>query len=126
MILDGVEVSGLLELGVTLSFVRAVAIIVLLYVIALELRPYWKKNKGMHTLYGFLTDSSKFSLQLYLFNGYLLTIIRIVICQMLHISSPVLIVLGVWGGNMAATLIACKWIIPRIPLLRELCGITKR
>lgn len=125
VILDGVELSGLLELGVTLSFVRAVAIIVFLYVIALELRPYWNKNKGMHTLYGFFTDSSKFSLQLYLFNGYLLTIIRIVICQMLHISSPVLIVLGVWGGNMAATLIACKWIIPRIPLLRELCGLGK-
>lgn len=125
MILDGVEISGLLELGVTLSFVRAVAIIIFLYVIVLELRPYWNKNKVMHTLYGFLTDSSKFSLQLYLFNGYFLTIIRIVICRMLHISSPVLIVLGVWGGNMVATLIACKWIIPQIPLMRNLCGLGK-
>lgn len=125
MSLDGIEIAGFLELGATLSFIRAVAIIVFLYMAALELHPFWKQNKVMRGIYGFLADSSKFSLQLYLFNGYLLTIIRIVVCQILHITSPALIVLAVWGGNMAATLVACKWIIPRIPILRELCGVAK-
>lgn len=123
ILLDGFEIFGHQELGVILSFIRAIAIIILLYVIILELCPYWNRNKGMAFLNKFLSDSSTFSLQLYLFNGYLLTIIRIVICQIMHISNPILIVLAVWGGNMAVTLIACKWIIPRIPIVRELCGL---
>lgn len=126
MILDRAETSGIMEVGVTLNYVRAIAIIVFLYVIVLELHPYWNKNKAMHGLYVFLTDSGRFSLQLYLFNGYLLTIIRIIICQILHITSPALIVLAIWSGNMVATLIVCKWIIPRIPILRELCGVSKQ
>lgn len=76
--------------------------------IILELHSYWNRNKDMFLLNKFLSNSSTFSLQLYLFNGYLLTIIRVVICQIMHINSPILIVFAVWGGNMAVTLIACK------------------
>lgn len=76
--------------------------------IILELHSYWNRNKDMFLLNKFLSNSRTFSLQLYLFNGYLLTIIRAVICQIMHINSPILIVFAVWGGNMAVTLIACK------------------
>ena len=125
-ILDLMETSGIMKLGVILSYVRTISIIIFLYIIAFMLRPYWNKNKCMTALYSFLNDCSKFSLQLYLFNGYLLTVIRTVVCQVLHITSPIWIVLVIWIGNLAITLVACKWIIPYIPVVRELCGLEKR
>ena len=119
------EKSGIIEFGVILSYIRAISIIIFLYIVTLELRPYWDKNRFMAVLCGFLNDCSKFSLQLYLFNGYLLAAIRIVMCRVLHITSPIWLVLTIWIGNLATTIISCKWIIPRIPIIRNMCGIGK-
>lgn len=125
LILNMMEKSGVIEFGVILSYIRAISIIIFLYIVTLELRPYWDKNRFMAVLCGFLNDCSKFSLQLYLFNGYLLAAIRIVMCRVLHITSPIWLVLTIWIGNLAITIISCKWIIPRIPIIRNMCGIGK-
>ena len=122
-VLDWFEILGGRELGATMSFVRAIAIMVFLYILVRALMPLWHKSLPCKALHLFLTDCGKYSLQLYLFNGYLLVIFRIFICQVLNITEPVIIVLGIWIGNLAVTLVACKWIIPKIPLFRTLCGL---
>ena len=106
--------------GVILSFMRAISIITVLYFLVQdELKRF--KNRG--AIYSIITDCGTYSLQLYLFNGFLLTALRIVICNVLHITTPVLIAVGIWIGNLVITLVACKYIISRIPVLRELCGL---
>lgn len=107
------------ELGPILSFVRAMAIITVFYTIVNELL----KIKDHGWLYRFVSDCGSYSLQLYLFNGFLLTGLRIIICNMLHITEPLIIVGGIWLGNLLITLCACKYVIPKIPVLRELCGL---
>lgn len=111
------------ELIAALHFIRAVAIITVLYVLLCSFAADPHPGKGKRLLCSFLTDSSRYSLQLYLFNGYLLTASRIVMCSLLHITNPLILVPGIWIVNMAGTLIACKWILPRIPVVKQLCGL---
>lgn len=73
--------------------------------------------------YGFFMDCSQYSLQIYLFNGWLLTLIRTIVCTVLGITSPVVIVLAIWIGDLAITWVACKIILPKIKFAKVLCGI---
>ena len=119
--LDFIEISGVVvELGTFLSFIRAIAIILPLYVFV---KLYLVSTQRRGFIYNLLIDSSKYSLQFYLFNGFLLTFLRIMICNVFNITSPLIIVVGIWTLDILFTLIACKIIIPKIPLLRELCGL---
>ena len=77
----------------------------------------------MDGLRGLFVDCSKFSLQIYLFNGYLMTAIRILLCQVLGVTAPLPIALGIWIGDLVISLLVCKVVLPRIPVLRDLCGL---
>ncbi len=106
-----------------LKYPRAMAIIIALFVLAKGLIWLSEKWKVVYGARLFLEDCSRYSLQLYLFNGYILTVIRTLLCRIMGITEPIVIVLAIWLGNLVLTLIACKWIIPRIPLVRRLCGL---
>ena len=118
--IDSFELIRNTEVGMILSFIRATCVMSILYFIVHSI---CRKccNGAIDRL---VTDCGKYSLQLYLFNAFLLTALRIIICNMLHISSPFIIVGGIWIGNIAITLLACKKVIPHIPILRDLCGLT--
>jgi len=120
-LLECFEISRGEDLGNILSFIRAMSIIAVLYVIVGMILKNSSGRQGL--VYNLVTDCGKYSLQLYLFNGFLLTALRIVICNVMKITSPIIIVGGIWIGNLVITLVACKYIIPRIPILRELCGL---
>lgn len=109
--------------GVIGRYIRAMLLIAALYIVAHGCEKYWNRNKLTQMIRNLLFDCSRFSMQLYLFNGYLLTAIRIVVCQVLSIRSPLVIVLTIWIGNLVITLIACKWVIPKIPVLKNICGL---
>lgn len=72
-----------------------------------------------------LSNCSIYSLQLYLFNGFLLTAIRYVMCSRLHITLPVIIVTSIVIGNLFITLFICNYVLPHTRLLTWLCGIGK-
>lgn len=120
-LLDYIEIKSGREFGSILSYFRAISIIATLYMIVAFVLDKEKSKHG--TIYNLVTDCGKYSLQLYLFNGFLLTLLRIIICNIMHITIPAIIVGGIWIGNICITLIACKVIISRIPYLRILCGI---
>ena len=120
LFIDQSEIRSGIEFGPILSFIRAMAIIAVLYILVEILA---RRNGRQGIVYKFIQDCGKYSLQLYLFNGFLLTALRIIICTLLHITTPVIIVAGIWIGNLVITLIACKIIIPRIPVVRDLCGL---
>ncbi len=120
-VLDFWEIKRGIDLIPFFFFARAVSMIAVLYMIAMLWTQIVKDNAKK--VNGFITDCSKYSLQLYLFNGFLLTAFRIVLCSILHISSPVIIVSTIWIGNLIVTLTLCKFVIPRIPGLRFLCSL---
>lgn len=126
IVLDFLEMKNIVIIPL-LRFVRATSVCVVLYEIvsAMESRGCWK-SKVMGKVKSILMDCSRFSLQLYLFNGYLLTAIRILICSIFKVETPVVIVLSIWLGNLAFTLVACKYILPKIPLCARLCGLSRR
>ena len=107
--------SMLSALEYTLSFVRATVFCAMLYALCFGPIPGFLKNIVFNT--------SRFSLQLYLFNGYFLTALRILVCNILHIESPIIIVLSIWLGNIAISLFICKVILPRSSLLQRICGM---
>lgn len=118
VLIELVRIFGELEPGAVLKFIRGMAVIGVLY----ELLQWLPLTSAVRRI---LTDCGKFSLQLYLFNGYLLTIFRVIICQLLRIRSPFIIVMGIWIGNLVITLLVCNYLLPYIPLLRECCGIRR-
>lgn len=121
ILLDYIQIKSVIELGVILSFVRAMAIISVLYIlVTFVLKDNIKVNA---IIYNFVIDCSKYSLQLYLFNGYLMTALRIIVCNVFHITTPIVIVGVIWVGNLEITLFVCKHILPRVPILKALCGL---
>ena len=78
----------------------------------------------METTNKILSECGKYTLQLYLFNGYLLVIIRTIVVSMLKIYNPVIIVVLVTIGNLIITMFLCRKVLPKIPIIRTLCGLS--
>lgn len=108
-----------------LRTICALSIIGILAGIAL-FSSYWTKNKFGKGIASFLKNCSQFSLQLYLFDGYWMTLIRIVICKILKIHAAEIIVPSIWIFNVGFTLLLCNYVLPRFPLLQRACGIVRR
>lgn len=70
----------------------------------------------------FLSNCSKYSLQLYLFNGFILVAIRTAVVSLLHIHNPLVIVTSIVAGNLIITLLICNYVLPHIKWLSWLCG----
>ena len=112
---------------VIIKYVRAVAMILTVYV------PIHYMLKGVDTgswlarqLERILSNCSKYSLQLYLFNGFILVAIRTLLVSILHVYDPVVIVCTLVVGNLVVTLLICNYILPKTKWLAWLCGTGKR
>lgn len=74
----------------------------------------------------FLSLNGKYSLQLYLLNGYLLVIGRTVLVNMLGIRHPAAIILSLFALCLIGGLIISKYILDKCRLFRVLSGIPER
>ncbi|MCM1048312.1 MAG: acyltransferase [Clostridiales bacterium] len=122
-LIDSVETIRQYDLGNIMHFVRAIAIIIFLFCCANLISGLWGKNYFTKWLHQLLVKCSRYSLQIYLFNGYLLTFFRTLVCTVLKINIPVVIVLVIWIGDIALTLVTCKYIIPRVSIAGFCCGV---
>lgn len=123
VVLDSYEISNDEKLGAIFHFVRAVSMCYVVFCLSKVIFGRWGERRGCVQIKKSLIDCSKYSLQIYLFNGYLLTAIRIILCNILKIQSPFLIAMTIWIGDLAISLILCEYILPRMRLLTRLCGI---
>jgi len=123
VILDAYEVSSGEKIGAFFHFIRAVSICYIIFCLSKVFFDKWQKRKICLSIKKLLTDCSKYSLQIYLFNGYLLTAIRIVLCNFLKVRDPFVIAMTIWIGDLAISLALCKWLLPKMPLFARLCGI---
>lgn len=105
----------------TVAFVRAIAFSAALYAVFIMLDgktgALWKRTERL------LLDASRYSLQLYLFNGYIMVAARIFLCSILRITAPAVIVLSIFLANWIITCFVCKKILPGSAVLRCLCGM---
>ena len=103
------------------GFVRTVSFCIALYslvaILHRKAKFVWKYIERL------LINASRYSLQLYLFNGYILVAARVLICSILHIHIPIVIVLFIFLSNVFITLFVCKKILPKSSLLRTICGM---
>ena len=106
----------------TISTLRAICMIFSLGIFITYLLNISKESTIKSRIIQFMSLCSVFSLQLYLFNGYLLVIFRVLICSILHISNPVLIVLCIWIGNIIVAIPLCL-LLEKIPFVSMLCGL---
>ena len=112
---------------VVLTYLRAVAMIFVVYVPMHYLTRYWEKGFNFPgILVRFLNNCSKYSLQLYIFNGFILVAIRTFIVSILQIHNSVVIVSSIVAGNLIVTLLICNYLLPKSRWLSWLCGIGNR
>lgn len=121
--LDVYELLSNGELRAIAHFIRAVSICYVIYYVTKLVSQKIDDCKCCSWSKVLLTECSLFSLQLYLFNGYLLTVIRIIICNIMGIDNPFVIAMSIWIGDITITLTLCKYILPKIPLAAKMCGI---
>lgn len=108
-------------------YVRAVAMMLVVYVPVHYLLRWADKGSGFGgMLEKFLGNCSTYSLQLYLFNGFVLVGIRTLVVSILHIYNPVAIVCSIVVGNLLVTLLICNYILPKTKWLAWLCGTGKK
>ncbi len=108
---------------VFLEYIRGMAMCYVAYYAVLWVLKTSREHEFMKRIKTFLKLCSDYSLQLYLFNGYILVLLRVLLCNVLGINSPMVIVSVIWLGNIVITLIACIKIIPHITFARKLCGL---
>lgn len=105
------------------KFIRAVFMIIALFYISVWMVKEDSKSVIIRSINQFLTICSRYSLQIYLFNGFLMVPIRVLLCNVLHISNPFAIVLAIVAGNLVISIIVCQYLISESKMLSYLCGI---
>lgn len=123
MVLDSFEIFNDEKSGAIFHFIRAVSMCYVIFCLTKVIFGRWGERRDCIQIKEFLMIAVNTPLQIYLFNGYLLTAIRIILCNILKIQSPFLIAMTIWIGDLAISLILCKYILPKMRLLARLCGI---
>lgn len=81
------------------------------------------KCKYIDIIKDFLIECGQYSLQLYIFNGFLMTFIRIVMCKIFGITNAVLLVSGILFFDILLTFLIIKFVIMPYPIIRKICGV---
>lgn len=68
-------------------------------------------------------EAGKYSLQIFLFNGYFLTLTRTLVVSKLHITSPVVIIAANFFMMFFVSLLLIKFVVAKVKLFRTLTGL---
>ncbi|MCM1103308.1 MAG: acyltransferase [Clostridium sp.] len=71
----------------------------------------------------FFTLCGKYSLQMYLLDGYALVVTRTLLIRVMGVKMPLLLILGNFAADTAIVLIVTCFILKRLKLTRVLCGL---
>lgn len=81
------------------------------------------EKKLIRYVNNFLRIASKYSLQVYLFNGFILVFTRVLLINVLAISTPYVVIPIIVIAQFAVTLPLCEYILSRTQWLGWLCGL---
>lgn len=80
------------------------------------------KSKLSNGIFSALEVCSTYSLQIYMFNGFWLVLLRTLFCSYLHVRHPLIILTVLPTLNILISILICKYILPKSSLLNWLCG----
>ena len=86
-----------------------------------EEKPLAEKSTGR--VVRFFETCSRYSLQMYLLDGYALVVTRTMLVSILGITNPVILILGNFVLDTAIVLAISKYIIDKVRPFRFLCGL---
>ncbi|MBR6363087.1 MAG: acyltransferase [Bacteroidales bacterium] len=119
-----------LTVGRTVEIFRyliAFSMILVFYSVSLFLLSWEEKgSKLLKWINSLIELSSQYSLQLYIFNGFVLVIMRVLLVNLLHITNPIIVIPAIVVGNLVITLTLCKYVLSKTKWLAWLCGVGKR
>lgn len=121
-LIDRYYVYGL----ITLKYVRAIIMILCFYAVSRCMLRLEELSSMIGCCVKFFKSCSRYSLQLYLLNSFLLVLIRTVLVNVLHITNPIVIVISITFFDILITLLICNNVITRMRWLSWLCGIGER
>lgn len=111
----------------TRKYVVAMMMIFCLYVVAHYLLKWADSGSKIgKTIEKFFDNCSKYSLQLYLFNGFILVVARTLLVRYLHVTEPVIIVILITFFNLLITLLICNFVLTKTRWLAWICGTGER
>ncbi len=102
----------LLELAVSLAFCYVLYCLVM-----------WTQGK-IHAADRFLTLCGKYSLQMYLLDGYALVVTRTLLIRVMRVEAPLWIILGNFVADTAIVLAVTCWFLKCFQVTRLLCGLS--
>lgn len=71
----------------------------------------------------FFEDFGKYSLQLYLFNGFFLTASRVLICNYFHITNPIIIITSITMICFFVSYFVIKYVCSKFKIMRAVMGM---
>lgn len=98
------------------KIIKALSGIIFSYSFILKLKSMFNMSKGLE-LFG------KYSLQLYLLNGFMLVTIRVLIVTILKIYNPILIISIIFSFNCILGIFISKYVLDKFRVFRFISGI---
>lgn len=105
-----------------LRHATALSIILFVYTLAVFAVRYESRTPLLRQSNKMLQTFSKYSLQMYLLNGFFIVIVRTFVIQVLGFHSPLIVLLFMWFGNLILILLTCK-ILEKNKLTAYICGM---
>lgn len=104
------------------KYIKAFLMMIPFFFLTKALLSVENKNRIIKWVNDFLRLASKYSLQLYLFNGFVLVASRVMIVSALNITNPAIVIPLIVMANCLVTLILCEFFIKQTKWLGWLCG----
>ena len=107
------------------SFIKTVCIIGLLSVAAKYLYIIASNTKDilLNKVVSVTALCGQYSLQLYLFNGFLLVPLRVLLCSVMHVENAVAIISVISVLDITVSLLVCVYLLPKSKILSYVCGV---
>lgn len=80
---------------------------------------------ALDKIISFMSLCGKYSLQLYLFNGFLLVPLRLILCSIYKITDPIIIVSVISFVDIVISLLVCVYLLPKSRVLSFICGVKR-
>lgn len=106
-----------------LKYIKAFSMMITFFLIV---KMMLKKENTIQVIGGinnFLRQASTYSLQVYMFNGFILVAIRTLLVNIMHVTNPIVVIPLIVASNFLITLPLSKYLLSRTKWIAWLCGL---
>lgn len=113
--------------GLLVRYIKASVMIVAFYYLLQMFLAWYKKGSRLSiAINDLLCTASRYSLQLYLFNGFVLVVARTLLVSKMHLTNPAIVIPLIVIANLVVTLPFCIYCLEKTKWVGWLCGVKYR